>query len=1434
MVSMPHSNAARTGPRSAVARGTAAAARALRWVALVAASVLVLAWLALYAVILPHIDRWRGTLEAEASARLGATVSIGRMAATGGGLLPAIELADVAVRDADGRVGLALPRVQAVVSPTSLLVLDLRLSQVLLERPSLDVRRDAAGRIRVGGIDLGSGNAASDDRSEAADWFFRQGEWAIRGGAVRWTDEQRHAPALTLEGVDLVVRNGLAQHAVRLDATPPAAWGDRFTVRGRFRQPVLAAPGDWRRWSGELHAELPRADVRELSRHVTLPFELSEGVGALRGWFELDRGEPVGATVDLALAAVQLRLGHELEPMRFASVAGRVVGARDPPPDDGTPDPGRNAVGRTTRISVQDFGFTTGDGLVWPSGDLRLSWRDGPDGAPASGTVAAERLDIGVMADIAERIPLGAAVRRLLDELAPKGRVTKLEARWDGPLDRPTHYGLKATACGLSLTGRSAALPGTPGRPGFAGGAVELDADERGGRATLAIADGHVDLPGVLEDARVPFARASAGLQWSVTPAKSPGAEPALVLEVRDASFANADLRGTVAATWRSGAASGVGRGGRYPGVLDLTGHLEDGQAARTARYLPLGLPADLRGYVARAVRSGRISGAEIRVRGDLSEFPYRRPAGGGEPAGLFRLSATVEDSTFAFLPDAPGGAAAGPPTWPPLTRLGGRLVVDAGAVSFEDARARLGEVEFRQIAGRVVEGARGPLLSMSGRATSPLADMLKVVQSTPIDRWTAGALGRATGTGGADLQLAFTVPLHDAAAATVEGTLALPGNDVRVTPTSPLLAGTRARVEFDQRSFRIAQGTARAFGQDLAFAGGLAAGATGGPRFTAEGTVGPPGLRRTADWSPALARFAGAVTGEARWSGSLAFADGQTVFQATSDLSGLALELPAPLAKPATATAPLAVEMRFAASGAETLRLGLGKEGSETLRAQFVRDGPAAALRGTLRVDDGSPPTAVARQALAEALTVPAKGVVATVAARRIDVDAWQAAFDRLAGGPSPPPSPSPSTAAAPVASPATTAAASAPPAPSASASGNELARPDRVVLAVGELLSGGRRLGNVQATLVDDGGQWRSRVVSDQLEGSIDYRPPRRTAAGTTSAGRVIARLARLSLPRGEAERQAETLLDQEPAELPALDVVVDRFELRGRDLGRLEIQAANRGGSGGSGRGEREWQLSRLSLTLPEGEFSATGRWSAGAAASAPGATTASRRTELAFTLALADSGALLDRLGFAGVIQGGKGTITGDLAWTGSPLALDWSRIAGALQVRIGQGRFLKADPGAARLLGVLSLQSLARRLSLDFRDLFGTGFAFDEVTGDARVAGGKAITNNLKMRGATAAVLMEGSADLVAETQDLRVVVVPEINAGTASLAYAIINPAVGLGTFLAQLLFKEPLAAAGTREFRVTGEWDDARVERVARTPAHAASAPSTPAARQE
>jgi uncharacterized protein (TIGR02099 family) len=688
---------------------------------------------------------------------------------------------------------------------------------------------------------------------------------------------------------------------------------------------------------------------------------------------------------------------------------------------------------------------------------------------------------------------------------------------------------------------------------------------------------------------------------------------------------------------------------------------------------------------------------------------------------------------------------------------------------------------------------------------------MLRFVDVTPVGRWTGRALAAATATGSAELKLALGIPLTRPTETVVRGSVALAGNDVRMSADTPLLAAAKGRVDFSQRGFTISGGSARTLGGELAFEGGSSAGLSGGDsqRFSGRGTATAEGLRQASELGT-VARMAAVASGQTSYRATLAFVGGRPQISVATNLVGVAVDLPAPLGK--AAAQPMALRVRTVpddgAMGTDApagmLREALQVDYGGALQAHFVREvsgDSARVVRGAVRVGDAR---AVAAERVAdplpgdplEVLALPASGVAANVAVKRLDVDVWQAALARMQGGDG-----GRTGGTAPLVF---------------DASGGAGYVPDAIGVRAAEVVFGSRKLANVTAGLTLQGELWRANVSADELDGYVEYRPARRA----TGAGRVFARLARLNLPKGEVER-VESLLEEQPATIPALDIVVDDFELRGKDLGKLEIEAVNRNVANRDG--AREWQLAKLNLTMPEAQLSATGTWGdAGGGANSP------RRATMSFTLALADSGALLERLGMGRVVRGGKGTLSGDTAWPGSPFSPDYPRMTGQVKVSIDSGQFLKAGPGAGRLLGVLSLQSLPRRLQFDFRDLFAEGFAFDNVTGDVRIGDGRASTNNLRMRGAAAVVLMEGSADIVNETEDLRVVVVPEINAGTASLAFAVINPALGLGTFLAQYFLRKPLMAANTREFHVTGPWDDPKVERVER-PVGEATADSAP-----
>ena len=281
--------------------------------------------------------------------------------------------------------------------------------------------------------------------------------------------------------------------------------------------------------------------------------------------------------------------------------------------------------------------------------------------------------------------------------------------------------------------------------------------------------------------------------------------------------------------------------------------------------------------------------------------------------------------------------------------------------------------------------------------------------------------------------------------------------------------------------------------------------------------------------------------------------------------------------------------------------------------------------------------------------------------------------------------------------------------------------------------------------------------------------------------------------------------------------MDIVVDDFELRGKKLGRLEIDAVNMAAGGLS---PREWRLNRFNITTPEASFTASGNWTNIVALSesvVPRSMRERRRTAMKFKLDISDAGALIERFGMPGVMRKGQGKLEGRIGWLGSPITFDYASLGGDVSVNIETGQFLKADPGIAKLLGVLSLQSLPRRLALDFRDVFSDGFAFDFLRGDVTIEQGLARTNNLQMKGVNAAVLMEGQTDIARETQKIKVVVVPEINAGSASLIASYINPVVGVSSFLAQLVLRKPLIEAATQEFLIDGTWVDPRVTKVER-----------------
>jgi len=352
---------------------------------------------------------------------------------------------------------------------------------------------------------------------------------------------------------------------------------------------------------------------------------------------------------------------------------------------------------------------------------------------------------------------------------------------------------------------------------------------------------------------------------------------------------------------------------------------------------------------------------------------------------------------------------------------------------------------------------------------------------------------------------------------------------------------------------------------------------------------------------------------------------------------------------------------------------------------------------------------------------------------------------------------------------------------------------------LKVGALDIYGKRIHDVSLRAGFKGSDWLATIDARELAGNVRWR--------SQGKGRVSAQLTHFTFPEptpGKVEATAST------RELPALDIVADNLVVGDKKLGRLQLTAANQG---------LDWRIDKLTLTTPEASLNADGLWRGVAA---------QQRTSVNLKLDVHDVGKYLARLGYPGTVQRGSATLQGKLSWAGAPQNIDYPTLTGNLSLTAEKGQFLKIEPGIGKLLGILSLQALPRRITLDFRDIFSEGFAFDTMSATATVAKGVLHTENFVMQGPSAHVAMSGDIDLANETQALKVRVVPSVGDSVAVAGGLMLaNPIAGVASFVAQRLLKDPLGQAFAYGYSITGTWADPKVEKLAReTPAGSTHAP--------
>jgi uncharacterized protein (TIGR02099 family) len=342
------------------------------------------------------------------------------------------------------------------------------------------------------------------------------------------------------------------------------------------------------------------------------------------------------------------------------------------------------------------------------------------------------------------------------------------------------------------------------------------------------------------------------------------------------------------------------------------------------------------------------------------------------------------------------------------------------------------------------------------------------------------------------------------------------------------------------------------------------------------------------------------------------------------------------------------------------------------------------------------------------------------------------------------------------------------------------------------GQIMIFNRRFDDVGLRMSYDDGVITGNFDCPDINGTVRYYK------NEEGAHSMSGEFDRLIMPDPVAEGMT---MESDPSELPEMHFFSKEFSYLGIELGETRIEGYPV---------KNGFHIESIEAQSPSLIFSARGDWLRD---------DEGERSDFDIRVTSESLGTVLQAMDISSAMQGGQTLIHFDAWWQGPPAAFALERLNGEMDLSVVQGNILTADPGAGRMLGLLSLTELPRRLAMDFRDVFNEGFHFDEAKGTMRLENGTSYTDDLILSSTAAEITIIGSTDLVAQTFDYEFAVRPGVSK-TLPVIGAIAGGPVGAAAGLAlQALLRDALGEAAEARYTIQGPWTDPRVEPVGKLP---------------
>lgn len=855
----------------------------------------------------------------------------------------------------------------------------------------------------------------------------------------------------------------------------------------------------------------------------------------------------------------------------------------------------------------------------------------------------------------------------------------------------------------------------------------------------------------------------------------------------------------------------------RNTGDIDL--YLQIGgqqvNASRYTTYVPQTLPESLRKWLGDSLGESN-PGIANRVG-----FIYRGTL--NTPNPLARTAQLALDLEGVALDYHPG--------WPALTGVAGQLSVSDVHVAAEVSSAKLLESEVGQASIRVNPRSSGPgsLLQVRGEVKGPAADGIRVLREGQMRQYLGSSLDSWSMLGDMLARLDLDIPLGSGeqqpvdARQQVDVDLQVPLFELQNLNLS--VSELTGNISYNNLTGIASQGLqATFFGEPLQV--NLASDKTKGANKTLIDLQGRADAEHLAQWSkrPEALFFSGVMPYEARVelnhqnnaSRDIAdeamplspreFAAGAFArVTVNSNLAGVTVDLPAPYGKAADEERPFKFSLWL-------------QEGQSQIRVDYNRE-----VQALLRMDRGNNNQLLnANIALAEDARLGDKAqFLVSGFLPAIDLDAWKAVQARYLAY---------AERLTPVVVRPLSAAANWQEAVSpVDESGTVAGLPFLIELMLGEYQLGAITLENLAVTAIPGAAGWQLAVRNPVVEGDV-FVPASPFVAMDVNLRRLSLDSVALGLsqpaatdetdsvelgapdaPDSGAEETPDVASVIDPRRLPRANISIESLLLDSKDYGTwsLELHPDERGVVIDKIRGSiRGVTVSGMDDKPEEPELAGARLiWHN---------TEVGVQTRFIGRLRAGDMGAVLREWQKPDMLESTAASYDADLFWPGSPQDFKILNLGGEMTIAVENGRF-KRDAGAGegilRLMSILNFDSLARRLRLDFSDLYKSGLAYDRITGKVRFNQGSLVFEEpLVVTTPSSGMQMAGTIDLRRERINTRLVAsLPVAGNVTFYAALAAGLPAAA-GIYVVSKLFKKQVDQATSVSYTIKGSWDEPKM----------------------